>query len=249
MREEHDGKRRRGDRRSSSRTLPQDSAVARQDGGKDQSHLRRRHTVRAGRRAGPTSPRCRCSRSNRTRATERAAADDRDAGPPSRRRPMARVRHAVIYRFGRLHARSRPRSGSSTRATLVPLSPKIIDLLLYLVARPSVLVSKEELFKALWPDVAVTDNALTQAVSELRQALGDDASSPAYVQTVARRGYRFIAAVHHGDGEPPCRSRAAERRQKSAGAARPADDRRAGLRQRERRSRDGVAVVRASPRR
>lgn len=78
---------------------------------------------------------------------------------------------------------------------VVPVSPKVIDLLLYLVARPSVLVSKEELFKALWPDVAVTDNALTQAVSELRQSLGDDPSNPTYVQTVARRGYRFIAPV------------------------------------------------------
>jgi DNA-binding winged helix-turn-helix (wHTH) protein/Tfp pilus assembly protein PilF len=78
---------------------------------------------------------------------------------------------------------------------IVALSPKIIDLLLYLVARPSVLVSKDELFAALWPDVAVTDNALTQAVSELRQALGDDPSNPTYIQTVARRGYRFIAAV------------------------------------------------------
>jgi DNA-binding winged helix-turn-helix (wHTH) protein/tetratricopeptide (TPR) repeat protein len=77
----------------------------------------------------------------------------------------------------------------------VPLSPKIIDLLLFLAARPSILVSKEELFKALWPDVAVTDNALTQAVSELRQALGDDAANPKYVQTVARRGYRFISPV------------------------------------------------------
>jgi adenylate cyclase len=78
---------------------------------------------------------------------------------------------------------------------VVPASPKTIDLLLYLVARPSVLVSKEELFRALWPDVAVTDNALTQAVSELRQALGDDPAKPVYVQTVARRGYRFIAPV------------------------------------------------------
>ncbi|HJR61758.1 MAG TPA: winged helix-turn-helix domain-containing protein [Vicinamibacterales bacterium] len=78
---------------------------------------------------------------------------------------------------------------------VIPVSPKIIDLLLYLVARPSALVSKEELFKALWPDVAVTDNALTQVVSELRQALGDDPSKPLYVQTVARRGYRFIAPV------------------------------------------------------
>jgi DNA-binding winged helix-turn-helix (wHTH) protein/tetratricopeptide (TPR) repeat protein len=77
----------------------------------------------------------------------------------------------------------------------VPLSPKIIDLLLFLAARPSVLVSKDDLFRALWPDVAVTDNALTQAVSELRQALGDDPGSPTFVQTVARRGYRFIAPV------------------------------------------------------
>ena len=63
------------------------------------------------------------------------------------------------------------------------------------MARQPALVSKEDLFKALWPDVAVTDNALTQAVSELRQALGDDPSKPTYVQTVARRGYRFIAPV------------------------------------------------------
>jgi DNA-binding winged helix-turn-helix (wHTH) protein/tetratricopeptide (TPR) repeat protein len=79
--------------------------------------------------------------------------------------------------------------------TVIPVSPKIIDLLLYLVARPSTLVTKDELFNALWPDVAVTDNALTQAVSELRQALGDDPSKPQYVQTVARRGYRFICNV------------------------------------------------------
>src|SRR3954453_13259158 len=82
---------------------------------------------------------------------------------------------------------------------VIPLSPKIIDLLLYLVARQSALVGKDELFSAFWPDVAVTDTALTQAVSELRQALGDDPSKPTYIQTVARRGYRFIAAVSvHG---------------------------------------------------
>jgi DNA-binding winged helix-turn-helix (wHTH) protein/Tfp pilus assembly protein PilF len=78
---------------------------------------------------------------------------------------------------------------------VIPLSPKIIDLLLYLVTRQSALVPKDELFTALWPDVAVTDNALTQAVSELRQALGDDPAKPTYIQTVARRGYRFIAPV------------------------------------------------------
>jgi DNA-binding winged helix-turn-helix (wHTH) protein len=77
----------------------------------------------------------------------------------------------------------------------VAVSPRLIDLLRYLVERPSALASKEELFAAIWPDVIVSDNALTQAISDLRQALGDSASRPVYVQTVARRGYRFIAAV------------------------------------------------------
>jgi DNA-binding winged helix-turn-helix (wHTH) protein len=79
--------------------------------------------------------------------------------------------------------------------TVVPLSPKLVELLLHLVARPGTLVTKEALFAAVWPDVVVTDNALTQAVSDLRQALGDNASSPRFIQTVARRGYRFIARV------------------------------------------------------
>jgi DNA-binding winged helix-turn-helix (wHTH) protein/tetratricopeptide (TPR) repeat protein len=98
------------------------------------------------------------------------------------------------YRFGPFTV-----DASTYRLTrngaVLPLSPKPVDLLLYLAARPSVLVPKEELLTALWPDVTVTDNALTQAVSELRQALGDDPLKPVYVQTVARRGYRFIAAV------------------------------------------------------
>ena len=75
------------------------------------------------------------------------------------------------------------------------LSPKLVDLLLYFVSRPSVLVTKDELFAAIWPDVTVTENALTQAISDLRQALGDEHATPTYIQTVARRGYRFIAPV------------------------------------------------------
>lgn len=108
---------------------------------------------------------------------------------------------AAMYRFGPFFL-----DGASYRLVrdgeVIPISPKIIDLLLYLAARPSTLVSKDELFRALWPDVAVTDNALTQAVSELRQALGDDPAKPQYVQTVARRGYRFIAAVEAVAGAP-----------------------------------------------
>ena len=86
----------------------------------------------------------------------------------------------------------------------VPLSPKILDLLRLLASKPSQLVTKEDILRELWPDVAVTDNAITQAVSELRQALGDSATAPMFVQTVPRRGYRFIAAV---EKTPPVAAR------------------------------------------
>src|SRR5687768_10796467 len=105
------------------------------------------------------------------------------------------------YRFGPFFldgASFRLLQGEATIAA----SPKVIDLLLYLCARPSTLVSKDELFRALWPDVAVTDNALTQVISELRQTLRDDPAKPQYVQTVARRGYRFIAPVETVAGAP-----------------------------------------------
>jgi DNA-binding winged helix-turn-helix (wHTH) protein/tetratricopeptide (TPR) repeat protein len=75
------------------------------------------------------------------------------------------------------------------------LTPKLLDLLFHLVDHPATLITKEELLDALWPDANVTENALAQAVSELRQALGDAAGAPRFIKTVARRGYRFIATV------------------------------------------------------
>lgn len=77
----------------------------------------------------------------------------------------------------------------------IDLSPKSLDLLLLFATHPGALVTKDDMLKALWPDVAVTDNALTQVVSELRQALGDNPAEPRFVETVPRRGYRFVAAV------------------------------------------------------
>src|SRR5207302_38385 len=77
----------------------------------------------------------------------------------------------------------------------VEVTPKLLDLLLHLLDQAGTLVTKEALLDALWPDANVTDNALTQAVSELRQALGDEAGTPQFIKTVARRGYRFIAPV------------------------------------------------------
>ena len=85
----------------------------------------------------------------------------------------------------------------------VDLTPKLLDLLLYLLERPATLVTEEELLDAVWPGANVTDNALAQAVSELRDALGDRAASPSYIKTVARRGYRFVAPVETVDAAKP----------------------------------------------
>lgn len=87
--------------------------------------------------------------------------------------------------------------------TPLALSPKALDLLLLFVDRRAMLLTKDDILAALWPDVAVTDNAITKVVSEVRQALGDDSASPQYVETVARRGYRFIAPIEKLAAETP----------------------------------------------
>ena len=75
------------------------------------------------------------------------------------------------------------------------LTPKAFDVLRYLTEHVGQLVTKDDLWRAVWPDVSVTDAALTVCMSEIRRALGDEAKTPRYVQTVHRRGYRFIASV------------------------------------------------------
>ena len=77
----------------------------------------------------------------------------------------------------------------------VPLSPRPFDLLLYLLRHPARLVTKDELLNALWPNVAVTENTLMQAVSDLRRTLSDKPGAPQFIETVPRRGYRWIATV------------------------------------------------------
>ena len=97
------------------------------------------------------------------------------------------------------------------------ISPRHLDVLAYLVRRPAALVSKEELITAGWPDVAVSDNSLTQVISELRRALDDSPASPLYIQTVARRGYRFIAAIEPvGDVTPPAAPTVSDERSRRA---------------------------------
>ena len=78
------------------------------------------------------------------------------------------------------------------------LTPKAAGVLQILVSNAGSPVSKGELFAALWPDVAVTDDALTTCIQELRRVLSDDAKRPQFIETVHRRGYRFLAAVRTG---------------------------------------------------
>jgi DNA-binding winged helix-turn-helix (wHTH) protein/Tfp pilus assembly protein PilF len=105
------------------------------------------------------------------------------------------------YRFGPFLAdRVRYRVLRGTEA--LDVTPKLLDLLFHLLDNAGALITKEQLLDALWPSANVTDNALAQAVSELRDALGDDAGAPQFIKTIARRGYRFVAPVEIVTADP-----------------------------------------------
>jgi len=77
----------------------------------------------------------------------------------------------------------------------VHLVPKACAVLAILLARCGHTVTREELFERVWQDVSVADESLTQAISAIRQALGDTPSDPNYIRTIPGAGYRFIAPV------------------------------------------------------
>ncbi|MET0272557.1 MAG: winged helix-turn-helix domain-containing protein [Phenylobacterium sp.] len=85
----------------------------------------------------------------------------------------------------------------------VRLGGKALALLRRLVETPQVLVSKDALFEAVWPGLAVSDSVLTTAVKEVRQALGDDARKPWIIETAHGRGYRFLLPVTPEGGVVP----------------------------------------------
>ena len=84
---------------------------------------------------------------------------------------------------------------------VVPLAPKVFDTLVLLVKNQGRLLEKDALLEALWPHRVVEEVALAHNVSQLRKALGDPAEDPKFIETVPKRGYRFIAAVRQR-GEP-----------------------------------------------
>jgi DNA-binding winged helix-turn-helix (wHTH) protein len=109
---------------------------------------------------------------------------------------------AAVYRFGPFEF-DQPGCRLSRDGVPIDLSPRLLDLLSLLVAKPGELLAKDDLIAQVWPGVFVTDNSLTRAVSELRRYLGDMAEEPQYIQTVARRGYRFVAHVQQGTRRSP----------------------------------------------
>jgi DNA-binding winged helix-turn-helix (wHTH) protein/TolB-like protein/Tfp pilus assembly protein PilF len=78
---------------------------------------------------------------------------------------------------------------------IVPLTPKVFDILLTLVEHSGQIVSKEELMKRVWPDTFVEEGNLTQNISLLRKALGETPGGAQFIETVPRRGYRFVAPI------------------------------------------------------
>ena len=80
-------------------------------------------------------------------------------------------------------------------AEVVPLMPKALDILFYLVQRAGTVVEKDELMSAIWPDTIVEENNLTQNISALRRALGEKHRENRFIATIPGRGYKFVAGV------------------------------------------------------
>ncbi|WP_347907197.1 AAA family ATPase [Pseudomonas grandcourensis] len=85
----------------------------------------------------------------------------------------------------------------------VPLAPTPFTLLCALARQPGSLVTKDALLDVVWGHRFVSDSVLKTAISDLRKVLGDDPKQPRYIETVSRRGYRFIAAPSPAPSMPP----------------------------------------------
>jgi DNA-binding winged helix-turn-helix (wHTH) protein len=75
----------------------------------------------------------------------------------------------------------------------VRLEPKMMDVLVTLAKRPGHVLSKDEIADAVWPNLFVTESVITRAIAGLRRALEDDARTPRFIETIAKRGYRLVA--------------------------------------------------------
>lgn len=86
---------------------------------------------------------------------------------------------------------------------LVEVEPRVMAVLEELAREPGRVVTRDDLHRTVWQDVIVTDDALNRCIRELRRLLGDDARSPAFIETISKRGYRLIAPVTRHEPEEP----------------------------------------------
>src|SRR5438128_5871213 len=83
------------------------------------------------------------------------------------------------------------------------LTPKAFAVLRYLVEHAGQLVTQEDLLAAVWPETYIKPEVLKSRIFEIRGVLGDRPKTPQFIETLPRRGYRFIAAVHAGPAAAP----------------------------------------------
>jgi DNA-binding winged helix-turn-helix (wHTH) protein len=110
------------------------------------------------------------------------------------------LRPALLYRFGAFEADAS--TGELRRqGARIKLNAQPFQVLCMLLERPGELLTREEISRKLWPDGTFVDyeHGVTSAVNRIREALGDTASNPRFVVTLARRGYRFVAPVERID--------------------------------------------------
>src|SRR5213078_611938 len=100
-----------------------------------------------------------------------------------------------IYELGEFQLDTGKRLLLRLDGTPVPLTPRVFETLLYMVEHHDAVLDKERIMEAVWPDSIVEENNLAQAISKLRQVLGETPGSDSYIVTVPGRGYRFAADV------------------------------------------------------
>jgi len=104
------------------------------------------------------------------------------------------MNHDVNYLFGAFVLETNTQLLSHANKA-INLQPKVYRLLLYFLQHPGRLISREELFDAVWKTSFVEDSALRRAINALREVLNDECKSPRYILTVSKRGYRFLPEV------------------------------------------------------
>jgi TolB-like protein len=100
----------------------------------------------------------------------------------------------IVYEFGAFRIDARQRLLRDDNDAAVQLAPRAFEMLLYFVEHSGCLIEKSALMQAIWPNVIVEDNNLSQHISTLRRKLGDG-EGQRYIVTVPGRGYRFVAEV------------------------------------------------------